>query len=113
MTSLAWLQGQLELIGGTFFEAILSTIPDDDKVNQLKLLRDFVEKKFQTPVNGAWVTERVWEPHFPKFYNEAVTIMCSWMIIISRRQANLCRCRAITLLKIKVTSFLYFPLTRN
>lgn len=64
-------KGQLELIGGTFFEAILSTIPDDDKVNQLKLLRDFVEKKFQTPVNGAWVTERVWEPHFPKFYNEA------------------------------------------
>ncbi len=64
-------QGQLELVGGTFFEAILSTIPDDDKVNQLKLLKDFLEQEFQTPVNGAWVTERVWEPHFPKFYNEA------------------------------------------
>jgi alpha-amylase len=63
-------KGQIELIGGTFFEAILPSIPDADKVNQLKLLKDYVEKEFQTPVNGAWVTERVWEPNLPKFYSE-------------------------------------------
>jgi len=67
-------KGQLELIGGTFFEAILSTIPDDDKVNQLKLLRDFVEKKFQTPVNGAWVTERFGNLTFQSFTTKLVTL---------------------------------------
>lgn len=64
-------KGQIELIGGTYCEAILSVIPDADKVGQLKLLKSFLEKTYQSPVSGAWVAERVWEPNFPKFYNEA------------------------------------------
>ncbi|NPV87945.1 DUF1925 domain-containing protein [Coprothermobacteraceae bacterium] len=63
--------GQVELLGGTIYEAILSMIPDADKHSQLWLLKQYIEHKFETPVNGAWVTERVWEPHFPKFYQEA------------------------------------------
>jgi 4-alpha-glucanotransferase len=55
-------RGQAELMGGGFFEPVLSAIPDPDKAAQLSRLSDYLEKHFGTRPQGAWLTERVWRP---------------------------------------------------
>jgi hypothetical protein len=57
--------GQLEMIGGGFYEPILIAIPPQDRIEQLKRLADYVEKHFEARPRGAWLTERVWEPQIP------------------------------------------------
>ena len=52
--------GQGELMGGGFFEPILSAIPDADKARQIAKLSDYLEKHFGARPQGAWLTERVW-----------------------------------------------------
>ncbi|MEN3039220.1 MAG: alpha-amylase/4-alpha-glucanotransferase domain-containing protein [Candidatus Kryptonium sp.] len=60
-------RGQVELITGGFYEPILAIIPDQDKLDQIKKLSDFIIKHFnKTPV-GMWLAERVWEQHIVKF----------------------------------------------
>lgn len=58
-------KGQLEMIGGGFYEPVLISIPPQDRIEQLKRLADYIEKHFETPPRGAWLTERVWEPQLP------------------------------------------------
>ena len=63
-------RGQIEIIGGGFYEPIYAIIPDDDKIAQMKKLNDFIEQEFGLEVNGAWLSERVWEPNYPSFLNK-------------------------------------------
>lgn len=59
-------RGQVELMTGGFYEPILSVIPDQDKLDQIKKLSDFIYQNFgKTPV-GMWLAERVWEQHIVK-----------------------------------------------
>ena len=58
-------RGQLEMIGGGFYEPILIAIPPQDRIEQLKRLADYIEKHFEARPRGAWLTERVWEPQIP------------------------------------------------
>lgn len=58
--------GQLEILGGPFFEPILASIPERDRVGQIKAYKQHLEELFQTSVNGMWVPERVWEPNFAR-----------------------------------------------
>jgi 4-alpha-glucanotransferase len=51
---------QVELMGGGFFEPILSAIPDPDKAEQIVRLSDYLGKHFGVRPQGAWLTERVW-----------------------------------------------------
>jgi alpha-amylase len=54
--------GQMELLGGGFYEPIMPAIPDRDKQGQLKMMSEYLKNRFgQTPA-GAWLAERVWEP---------------------------------------------------
>ncbi len=62
---------QVEIIGGAFYEPILSVIPDKDKIGQIKLMIDFHKDRFGVDVKGMWVPERVWEPTLPKFISRA------------------------------------------
>lgn len=62
---------QLELIGGAFYEAILPIIPDEDKLAQIQMMRDYVQDLFGTDIHGFWLAERAWEPHLPKIFEEA------------------------------------------
>lgn len=62
---------QLELIGGAFYEAILPIIPDEDKLAQIQMMRDYAHDLFGTDIHGFWLAERVWEPHLPKIFEEA------------------------------------------
>ncbi|MEJ2009720.1 MAG: DUF1926 domain-containing protein [Acidobacteriota bacterium] len=55
-------RGQVELMGGGFFEPILSAIPDPDKASQITMLSHYLQKNFGVRPEGAWLTERVWRP---------------------------------------------------
>lgn len=57
--------GQAELLGGGFYEPILISIPEADRLEQLNRLTDYIEKHFGKRPTGAWLTERVWEPQLP------------------------------------------------
>jgi 4-alpha-glucanotransferase len=54
--------GQVELIGGGFYEPILISIPAADQLEQLTQLSDYLERHFGNRPAGAWLAERVWEP---------------------------------------------------
>jgi hypothetical protein len=64
-------EDRLELMTGGFYEPILSSIPDRDKLGQIEMLSRYVEGQFGVDTTGLWVTERVWEPHLPKILKEA------------------------------------------
>ena len=57
-------RGQVEILGGPFFEPILASIPRRDRVGQIKAYTHFLERTFGARVRGMWVPERVWEQSF-------------------------------------------------
>jgi alpha-amylase len=63
--------GQLEVLGGGYYEPILPMIPDRDKVGQIEKLSAKVEELFGARPEGMWLAERVWEPMLPKPISEA------------------------------------------
>jgi len=58
-------KGQIEMVGSGFYEPILISIPPEDRVEQLRRMADYLEKHFGRRPQGAWLTERVWEPQLP------------------------------------------------
>ncbi|MFH0777072.1 MAG: alpha-amylase/4-alpha-glucanotransferase domain-containing protein [Candidatus Eisenbacteria bacterium] len=64
-------RGQLELLTGGFYEPILPSIPDDDKVGQIKKLSAFLRDRLGFDPSGMWLAERVWEPSLPSRMAEA------------------------------------------
>jgi alpha-amylase/alpha-mannosidase (GH57 family) len=63
--------GQIELVGGGFYEPILVSIPPEDQREQLIRLADYIESHFGQRPSGAWLAERVWEPQLPSVLAEA------------------------------------------
>jgi alpha-amylase/alpha-mannosidase (GH57 family) len=57
--------GQVELLGGGFYEPILISIPKPDQHEQITRLADYIERHFSKRPIGAWLAERVWEPQLP------------------------------------------------
>lgn len=64
-------KGQVELLGGGFYEPILPLIPEKDRLAQLALLKDFIKRHFKFEIKGAWLAERVWEPHLVDTFHKA------------------------------------------
>ncbi|MGH9703576.1 MAG: alpha-amylase/4-alpha-glucanotransferase domain-containing protein [Candidatus Acidiferrales bacterium] len=58
-------RGQIEMVGGGFYEPILISIPSEDRTEQIVRLSDYIEKQFGRRPNGAWLAERVWEAPLP------------------------------------------------
>jgi 4-alpha-glucanotransferase len=58
-------RGQVELIGGGFYEPILIAVPPVDRLKQIRRLADYIEQHFGARPGGAWLAERVWEPQLP------------------------------------------------
>jgi len=58
-------KGRIEMMGGGFYEPVLSSIPKRDIHGQLRKMEDFLRNNFNTNSRGIWLTERVWEPHLP------------------------------------------------
>ena len=53
---------QIELLGGGYFEPVMSIIPERDRRRQLRMNSDIISRVFGVAPEGAWTTERVWEP---------------------------------------------------
>lgn len=64
-------KGQVEIMGGAYFEPILPAIPDEDKIGQIRLMSSRLEELFGTKPKGLWLAERVWEPHLARPIAEA------------------------------------------
>ena len=64
-------RGQIEIIGGGYYEPIFAIIPYRDRIAQMKKLSDLIKKEFGLDVKGAWLSERVWEPNYPSFLSDA------------------------------------------
>ncbi|HEK85702.1 MAG: alpha-amylase/4-alpha-glucanotransferase domain-containing protein [Candidatus Saccharicenans sp.] len=62
---------QVELLGGAFYEPILTQIPEKDRQAQVTLMTRFLEETFGITPTGLWLAERVWEPHLASFLNRA------------------------------------------
>jgi alpha-amylase len=56
-------RGQIEILGGGEAEPILAIWPLEDQIAQLQRLQQKVERLFGVRPRGAWLAERVWEPH--------------------------------------------------
>lgn len=55
--------GQLELLGGGFYEPVLPAIFDSHKIGQINKLSAYLKDRFSIVPRGMWMAERVWEPH--------------------------------------------------
>jgi len=64
-------RGQVEMVSGGYYEPILPSIPDDDKLAQIQRLTERVQRDFGEQPLGMWIAERVWEPGLPRFLREA------------------------------------------
>lgn len=64
-------RGQLELLGGGYYEPILVMLSDEDKIGQMRMLNLAVEDDFGVQPSGMWLAERVWEPALPKPIHQA------------------------------------------
>jgi len=58
-------RGQIEMLGGAYYEAILTVLPERDAVSQQSLLKKEMEEYSRHPVEGMWLAERIWEPSMP------------------------------------------------
>ncbi|MBI4801841.1 MAG: DUF1926 domain-containing protein [Elusimicrobia bacterium] len=54
--------GQVELLGGGYYEPILAILPAGDQASQLAKMRDYIVHRFGVSPRGVWLAERVWEP---------------------------------------------------
>ena len=59
-------RGQVEVMGGAYFEPIISIIPEADARSQIRMMGDYIEKRFGKRPTGMWMAERVWEPGLPR-----------------------------------------------
>jgi 4-alpha-glucanotransferase len=64
-------RGQVEIVGGGFYEPILIAIPHEDRIEQIRRLSAFVTDHFGKRPTGAWLAERVWEPQLPEVLADA------------------------------------------
>jgi 4-alpha-glucanotransferase len=53
--------GRVEILGGPFYEPILTMLPSRDRIGQIKSYGDWLKKRFRCEVQGMWMPERVWE----------------------------------------------------
>ena len=52
---------RVEIIGGAFYEPILTMIPSRDRRGQITSFTHWLKRRLGANVNGMWVPERVWE----------------------------------------------------
>ncbi len=53
--------GRVEIIGGPFYEPILTMLPGRDRIGQITTYTKWLGERFATDVQGMWMPERVWE----------------------------------------------------
>jgi len=53
--------GRLEIVGGAYFEPILTMIPSRDRIGQITTYTSWLEQRLGATIRGMWTPERVWE----------------------------------------------------
>jgi alpha-amylase len=53
--------GRIEIMGGPYFEPILTMIPSRDRIGQITSYTDWLQRRLGARVRGMWMPERVWE----------------------------------------------------
>lgn len=64
-------RGQVEIMGGAYYEPMLCAIPERDAAAQIQRMRAFCREHFGTDPQGMWLAERVWEPHMARVLAES------------------------------------------
>jgi alpha-amylase len=64
-------KNQIEILGGGYYEPIMTIIPERDRIGQVRMFRERLESLFGTDVKGAWLAERVWEQFITKSLAES------------------------------------------
>lgn len=54
-------RGRIEIVGGPFYEPILTMIPARDRIGQIRDYTDWLQLRLGAKVRGMWMPERVWE----------------------------------------------------
>ena len=54
-------EGQVEILGGAYYEPIYGAIPQRDLEGQIQRMRHKLEALFGRTPKGVWLTERVWD----------------------------------------------------
>ena len=71
-------RGQVEILGGGFYEPVLASLPERDRLGQLRRMTDELTARFGRRPRGAWLAERVWEPDLP---TSLATTGYAWTIL--------------------------------
>lgn len=58
--------GRVEMIGGGYYEPILSIWPKELAAAQIRLMRHELKKRYNADARGLWLAERVWDPSLPE-----------------------------------------------
>jgi len=64
-------RGQVEVMGGGYYEPVLSVIPEQDRIGQVRMMSHRFEEVFGAKARGIWLAERVWEPYLPNVISKA------------------------------------------
>lgn len=64
-------RGQVEVVGGGWTEPVLVSLPERDRVGQLRRMASELKVLFGERPRGAWLAERVWEPNVPTSLHDA------------------------------------------
>jgi len=62
---------QIEMLGGAYYEPILTAIPTNDVIGQIKMMSEHIREHFGSLPSGMWIAERVWEPYLAQIIYEA------------------------------------------
>ena len=54
-------RGQVEVLGGGYYDPILPLIPMNDKLGQLEKMTTWLRVRFETRPRGCWIVEKIWE----------------------------------------------------
>ena len=62
---------RIEIVGGPFYEPIMTMIPARDRIGQIRTFREWLSRRLGADVRGIWTPERVWEQHMVESLAEA------------------------------------------
>lgn len=64
-------RGQMELLGGGYYEPVMTMLPERDRAGQVGMMRRYLREKFGVEAGGYWLAERVWEQSLTKSLADA------------------------------------------
>jgi hypothetical protein len=64
-------EGRIEVLGGPFYEPIMTMIPGRDRVGQIRSYSKWLTDRLGAKVRGMWMPERVWEQSLTRDLVEA------------------------------------------